>query len=211
MLETEKKELLDITHEMLKENLVIGSSGNASFRVEDKVVITPSAVRYHSMTIDDVMILDLEGNVLEGHRNPSIESPAHLEIYRRRTDAKAVVHAHSIYATALALLDRPLPPVIDEVVPKLGGEIRLAEYAMPGTKALAENVVAALENRSAVFLKNHGALCIGKSITDALYNSILLERTCKIYLLALQVGTPTELPEDVVEDEMDVWEMMKDY
>ncbi len=211
MHEAEKKELLDITHEMLRENLVIGSSGNASFRVEDNIVITPSAVRYETMTAEDVMILDLEGNVLEGHRNPSVESPTHLEIYRRRSDAKAVVHAHSVYATALALLDRHLLPVIDEVVPKLGGEIRLAEYAMPGTKALAENVVVALEDRSAVFLKNHGALCIGKSLKDALHNSVLLERTCKIYLLALQIGTPTQLPEDVIEDEMDLWEMLKDY
>ncbi len=211
MFEEKKQELLGITHEMLRENLVIGSSGNASVRVENNVVITPSAVKYATMSVDDIMILDIDGNVIEGYRNPSVESPTHLEIYRRRNDAKAIVHAHSIFATALALLDRHLPPVIDEVVPKLGGDIRLAKYAMPGTKELANNVVQALEDRSAVFLKNHGALCIGKSLDDALHNSILLERTCMIYITALQIGKPTELPEDVVDDEMDLWSMMSKY
>ena len=211
MYDEQRRELLDTCLEMLRLDMVIGSSGNASVRVDDRVVITPSSVHYAIMTTEDIVILDLEGNTIEGDRNPSVESPAHLIVYNNREDANAIVHAHSVYASALSLLNRPLPPIIDEVVPKLGGDIRVAKYAMPGTKDLANHILEAIESRSAALMANHGAFCIGKNLGDALHNAQLLERTCKIYLTALQVGVPAQLPEDVVEDEMDLWEMMKEY
>lgn len=196
---------------MVENDLVFGSSGNASLRVGDHILITPSSVQYSTMTAENIMVLDLEGNVVEGDLNPSVESPTHLEIYRQREDAGAVVHSHSIYTTALALLHMPLPPVLDEVVPKLGGEVRVTSYAMPGTKELAKNVVEAMDMRSAVLIANHGAVCCAKTIRKAMEKAILLERTCKIYLLAKQIGNPIHLPEDVVEDEADLWEIMRDF
>lgn len=211
MYDIEKKELLDICLEMIERSMVIGSSGNASVRVDNHVVITPSSVKYKEMKPEDMMVIDLEGDTVEGDRNPSTESPMHLEAYRKREDAGAVIHPHSIYTTALSILHKPLPMVIDEVVPKLGGEIRVASYSMPGTKDLAKNAIEAMEDRSVVLLANHGALCIGKNLRKALDNAILLERTCRIYLIALQAGQPIELPADVVEEEADLWEMMKDF
>ena len=211
MYDREKKELLQICKEMVENDLVVGSSGNASMRVGDHVLITPSSVQYSTMTAENIMVLDLEGDVVEGDLNPSVESPTHLEIYRQREDVGAVVHSHSIYTTALALLHMPLPPVLDEVVPKLGGEIRVTSYAMPGTKELAKNVVEAMDMRSAVLIANHGAVCCAKTIRKAMEKAILLERTCKIYLLAKQIGDPIQLPEDVVEDEADLWEIMRDF
>ncbi len=211
MYDKEKKELLQICREMVENDLVVGSSGNASLRVGDHVLITPSSVQYTTMTPENMMVLDLAGNVVEGDLNPSVETPTHLEIYRQREDAGAVVHSHSVYTTALALLHMPLPPVLDEVVPKLGGEIRVTSYAMPGTKELAKNVVEAMDMRSAVLIANHGAICCAKTIRKAMEKAILLERTCKIYLLAKQIGDPIHLPEDVVEDEADLWEIMRDF
>ncbi|MHA1480442.1 MAG: class II aldolase/adducin family protein [Candidatus Thorarchaeota archaeon] len=211
MYEVEKKELLDICLEMIERSMVIGSSGNASVRVGDHVVITPSSVKYKEMKPEDMMVIDLEGDTVEGDRNPSVESLMHLEAYRNREDAAAVIHPHSIYTTALSILHKPLPMVIDEVVPKLGGEIRVASYSMPGSKDLAKNAIEAMEDRSVVLLANHGALCIGKNLRKALDNAILLERTCQIYLIALQAGQPIELPADVVEEEADLWEMMRDF
>lgn len=211
MYDIEKKELLDICLEMIERSMVIGSSGNASVRVDNHVVITPSSVKYKEMKPEDMMVIDLEGDTVEGDRNPSTESPMHLEAYRKREDAGAIIHPHSIYTTALSILHKPLPMVIDEVVPKLGGEIRVASYSMPGTKDLAKNAIEAMEDRSVVLLANHGALCIGKNLRKALDNAILLERTCRIYLIALQAGQPIELPADVVEEEADLWEMMKDF
>ena len=211
MYDIEKKELLDICLEMIERSMVIGSSGNASVRVDDHVVITPSSVKYKEMKPEDMMVIDLEGDTVEGDRNPSTESPMHLEAYRNREDAGAVIHPHSIYTSALSILQKPLPMVIDEVVPKLGGEIRVASYSMPGSKDLAKNAIEAMEDRSVVLLANHGALCIGKNLRKALDNAILLERTCQIYLIALQAGQPIELPADVVEEEADLWEMMRDF
>ncbi len=211
MYEEEKKRLLDTCIEMINLEMVIGSSGNASIRIGEHVVLTPSSVHYVTMAPDEMMVVDLEGETIEGERNPSVEKHMHLGVYKAREEAKAIVHSHSIFASALAVLRRPLPTVIDEVVPKLGGEIRVAEYAMSGTKDLANHVVEALDMRSGVLLANHGSLCFGKSIEEALLNSILLERSCKIYLMALQAGTPIELPEEVVEDEADIWDMMRSY
>ncbi|MFW9806614.1 MAG: class II aldolase/adducin family protein [Candidatus Thorarchaeota archaeon] len=209
--EKERKELLDICLEMIKHDLVIGSSGNASLRVGDHIVISPSSVHYTDMTVEDVVVIDLDGNEVEGTRNPSVETPMHLEIYRTRDDALAVVHTHSIHASAMAVLHEPLPPILDEIVPKLGAGIRVSKYAMPGTMQLGKNVAEVLQERSAALIANHGAVCIAKTLKDALFLSILLERACKIYMTAKQAGTPTELPEDVVEDEQDIWEMMRDF
>jgi L-fuculose-phosphate aldolase len=209
MYDDMKQELVRISQEMLKEDLVIGSSGNASVRVGEHVLITPSSIQYDTMVVDDIVVLDLKERVIEGHRTPSIESPTHVEIYKNRDDAKAIVHSHSVYATALALLDRSLPPIIDEVVPKLGAKIRLAKYAIPGSDELADNVVEALIGRNAVFLKNHGALTIGNDLDEALHFAVLLERTCKTYLLALQAGNPTILPEEAVEIGESIYEFKK--
>ncbi len=211
MYEKEKKELLDICLEMVKHDLVIGSSGNASIRIGDHVVISPSSVHYTEMTTDDVVVIDMEGNEIEGTRNPSVEKPMHLEIYRTRNDAQAIVHTHSLYASAMAILHEPLPPILDEFVSKLGAGIRVSKYAMPGTTQLGKNVVEVLEERSGALIANHGAVCCAKTLKDALFLSILLERVCKIYMTAKQVGKPIELPEDVVEDEQDIWEMMKEF
>ncbi|UCE10239.1 MAG: class II aldolase/adducin family protein [Candidatus Thorarchaeota archaeon] len=209
MYEEERRELLDTCLKMLELDLLAGSAGNASVRVDDHAVITPSSVPYIEMKPEDMMVLDLEGNVVEGDLNPSVEHRIHLALYRNRDDAQAVLHPHSVYATALALLQRPLPPILDEVVPKLGGEIRVTSYAMPGSTELANEVVGAIEDRSAVLIANHGALVIGSSLSKALSKSLLLERTCRIYLIALQAGKPTELPEEIVEMEQDLWDLMK--
>jgi L-fuculose-phosphate aldolase len=211
MYEEQKKELLAILLQMIENDLVIGSSGNASLRVDDHVVISPSSVHYSEMKIEDIVVVDLDGETLEGHRNPSVELPMHLELYRTRTDVQAVVHTHSIYTSSMAILHEPLPPILDEIVPKLGSTIRVSTYAMPGTKQLGKNVGEAMVERSAALIANHGSVCIAKTLKEALFLSILLERACKIYMTAKQVGTPIELPEDVVEDEQDLWEMMREF
>lgn len=210
MLEDEKRELLETCKKMAELDLVIGSSGNVSTMSGERIVITPSSIYYTEMVLDDVVIVNPDGEVVEGHRNPSIELPMHLEIYRYREDVTSVVHTHSIYASAMAVLREPLPPIIDEVIPKTGGDVRVSEYAMPGTKDLGKNVVKVLEGRSAALIANHGAVCVGRTLKGTLRLAVLVERACKIYMLAKQAGTPHTLPEDVVEDEQDLWELMKD-
>ncbi|NWF95702.1 MAG: class II aldolase/adducin family protein [Candidatus Thorarchaeota archaeon] len=209
MYEATKQEIVDTCLWLTEHGMVVGSSGNVSVRVDDHVVITPSSVKYDKMAIDDIMVLDTEGRVLEGAKTPSIETPTHLRIYKRRRDARAVVHTHSVYASALAVLGMPLPPVLDEIVPKIGGEVRVASYAMPGTDELAEAVVDALEGRSGVLMANHGALTCGRTLEEALDLSVLLDRACRIYLLALSVGTPRTLSKEVIEVESQLWAVLR--
>ena len=211
MYEEKKKELLDLCLQMVENDLVIGSSGNASLRIDEHVVISPSSVHYTEMSIEDMVVVDMNGEVLEGTRNPSIEMLMHLEIYAARDKALAIVHTHSIYASAMAVIQEPLPPILDEIIPKLGATIRVSSYAMPGTKDLAKNVVEVLESRSAALIANHGAVCYAKTLKEALFLSIILERACKIYMTAKCAGKVNELPEEVVEDEQDIWEMMSQY
>jgi L-fuculose-phosphate aldolase len=211
MLDDEKKKLLETCKKMDELDLAIGSSGNVSTKTGDHVVITPTSILYAEMVLDDVVIVNSDGEVVEGNRSPSIELPMHLEIYRSRDDVSAVVHTHSIYASAMAVLREPLPPIIDEVIPKTGGDVRVSEYAMPGSNELGENVVKVLDRRSAALIANHGAVCVGKTLKGALRLAVMLERACKIYMLAKQAGEPHTLPEDVVEDEKDLWEFMKDH
>ena len=211
MYENEREQMLEICKEMLEKDLVVGSAGNVSMRVEDHIIITPSSVRYTEMNPEDFMVMDMNADVVEGDRNPSTELPMHLAVYKNRTDALAIIHSHSIYASAMALLNKSLPPILDELVPKLGGEIKVTSYEMPGSSELGNRVVEAMELRSAVLIGNHGALCCGSSLREALDVAILLERACKIYMIALQLGTPSQLPEDVVEMESDLWQMLKGY
>jgi L-fuculose-phosphate aldolase len=211
MYEEKKKELLDLCLQMVENDLVIGSSGNASLRVDEHVVISPSSVHYTEMAIEDMVVVNMNGDVIEGTRNPSIEMLMHLEIYAARDKALAIVHTHSIYASAMAVIQEPLPPILDEIIPKLGATIRVSSYAMPGTKDLAKNVVEVLESRSAALIANHGAVCYAKTLKEALFLSIILERACKIYMTAKCAGKVNELPEEVVEDEQDIWEMMSQY
>ncbi|TFF91480.1 class II aldolase/adducin family protein, partial [Candidatus Thorarchaeota archaeon] len=154
MYNDQKIELLRTCQKMRELEMVIGSSGNVSTRVGDHVIITPSGIPYTKMRASDAVVLDLEGNTIEGPHKASMETPTHLNIYRHRPECGAVVHSHSVYASAIAALRKQLPPVIDEIIPSLGGHIRVAEYGIPGTGELAENVLKGLDDRSGVLLAN---------------------------------------------------------
>jgi ribulose-5-phosphate 4-epimerase/fuculose-1-phosphate aldolase len=181
-----KSEIVDICQSMVSAGLVIGTAGNVSQRIgdTDTVAITPSSKDYSCLDPNDIMVVTLDAEVLEGDRNPSTETPMHLTIYKARPDVSAVIHTHSVYASALAVLRIPLPPIIDEFVVRLGGQVEVAKYAMPGTEELARNAVEALGPRNGVLLANHGPLCCAGNLHDALHNAQLLERAAHIYLLA---------------------------
>ncbi|MBD3407527.1 MAG: class II aldolase/adducin family protein [Candidatus Lokiarchaeota archaeon] len=206
MYEAERDVLFRTCREMENAGLVLGSAGNGSYRVRNHVVLTPSSVRYDEMGPADMLVMDLDGGIVESTRKPSIETAMHLEIYRQRDDVQAIVHTHSLYASAMSLLNMSLPPILDEMVHVFGGEVRLSPYAMAGTEELAENVVKNLENRNALLLANHGAICCGDSLRDAFQAAMLLERCCKIYVTALQVGKPiSQLPEKAVDAQKQAW------
>ncbi|MFX1343996.1 MAG: NAD(P)-dependent oxidoreductase [Promethearchaeota archaeon] len=209
-----KKSIVDLCKILVKEKHVIGSAGNVSVRVKNNedeyVLITPSNVSYIEMKPEDILIIDMEGNVIEGDRNPSVEKQMHLSVYKERNDVNAIIHAHSIYSTVLSTLNLSLPPIMEELVPYIGGEVLCAEYGEAGTIELAESVTKDLDERNAVLLSNHGNLCCGSNLEGAYTVLQYLERGARIYYLAKLVKDPNLLPEDTVEYEKDIFEIFKE-
>ena len=200
------------------EGLVSGSSGNVSVRApggEGLCVITPSGIGYDALLPEQVVVCDEKGNKAVGaETEPSMELPLHSAIYKARNDVHAIVHTHAVYSTVVSVLRIGIPPIIEEMVPFLGGELGVAEYAPAGSRQLADNVTAALGGKAAVLLANHGNLGVGKDLDKAFYAALLCERVARIYVESLKIiGAPAEkihtIPEDVVEKEKEMYENMK--
>ncbi|MFX1352783.1 MAG: NAD(P)-dependent oxidoreductase [Promethearchaeota archaeon] len=209
-----KIEIVETCKKLLDDGHVIGSAGNVSVRVKfnDKelVLITPSNVRYDKMKPEDILVINMEGKVIEGERNPSVEKKMHIGIYNERNDIHAIIHAHSIYSTVLSSLNLSLPPVIEELVPYIGGEVLCAKYEEAGTSDLAAAVIEALGENFAVLLSNHGNICCGSHLEGAYTVLQYLERGSKIYYHAKLIKDPNLLPEDTVDYEKEIFEIFKD-
>jgi L-ribulose-5-phosphate 4-epimerase len=197
----EKKEVLAAACKMLEKGLVTGTAGNVSVRLKAEggrslLAITPSSRDYLSLSPEDIQIIDFDAQKVEGDLPPSVETPLHIGIYRARKDINAIIHTHSVFATAMAVAGLKIPPILDEQVAYLGGEIKLAAYAPSGSLELAKNAVSALGDRNAVLLANHGAVGAGRDMPTAFHAAELLEKTAQIFLLALASGKVTTLSTD---------------
>ena len=197
----EKKLVLEAAREMLGKGLVVGTSGNISLRLPPRdnralLAITPSSRHYGSLDVDDIQVVDFHGQAIEGALRPSMETGLHAGIYLARPNVNAVIHTHSVYASAAAVAGLEIPPILDDQVAFLGGAIKLAVHALSGSREQVENVLAALEDRSAVLLANHGALATGRTMRDAFTAAELIEKTARIFLLARAAGAVNPLPPD---------------
>jgi L-fuculose-phosphate aldolase len=163
------------------------------------VAITPSGLRYDIMKPDDIVIVDLEGQRIEGDLAPSIETLLHTGIYKMRKKVNAVIHTHPVYGSVIAVAGLEIPPILDDQVTQIGGEIKVAQYALSGSPEMTTNVLAALGPRNAALLANHGAIALGRNMQEAFTVCQLLEKTAKIYLLALGLGKPSLLPADAAD------------
>lgn len=172
------------------------------------MAITPSKRNLHALNPEDIVVIDFEGNPIEGEHIPSTESMMHIEIYKARPELHAVVHTHSIYASSLAVAGIPLPPILDELIPYTGGDVRVAEYGFPSTDDLARNAVAALKDRRAALLRNHGVVCAAPTVDAALALSELVERAAHIFVLSKLMGNAQILPEGIIEVEKNIYRMM---
>ncbi|MCH8900990.1 MAG: class II aldolase/adducin family protein [Chloroflexi bacterium] len=198
------------------EGLVAEASGNVSVRLPSKdgrdlVAITPSQVPYRKLRPEQILVIDYERNVIEGEGKPSSETVTHLTAYRARADVGAVIHSHSVYASALAVAGQEIPPLIDEQVVTLGGGVKVAEFGMSASQDLADNAVKALELRQAVLLRSHGALSVGRDLDEVLAVAALVERMAKIYILARTLGEPLKLPAKIVELEIKYYRMLHGF
>lgn len=191
-----RKELINIAHKLEVKKLVAGSWGNISVKVDNEVLITPSGLGYEILQPKDLVLLDLDGNVLKGKHVPSSESKLHTAIYAACPEAGAIIHTHSIYASALAAMHKPVPAIIEDLVQIIGGRVQCAEYALPGTQELADNAVKALQGKKACLLANHGAVAWGKTLAEALMVAEILEKTAQIAIICMQAGEAIELTQE---------------
>jgi L-fuculose-phosphate aldolase len=203
MWDSEKKAVIEAAQEMVRKGLVVGTAGNVSLRLKDPsgrelLAITPSGRYYDSLNVDDIVVVDFAGQRVEGELRASIETVMHIEVYKARKKINAVVHAHPAFCSAIAVAGMDIPPLIDEQVILIGGEIKVAKYGFPGTPELAKNAVSALGPRNAVILANHGALSVGRDMREALTICELAEEMAKIYVSALSLGKVNPLPDEVV-------------
>ncbi len=175
--------VLAAAKDMLRRGLVEGTAGNISARREDgNIVVTPSSVDYSDMTLDDLVLVDPEGDVLhaaEG-RSPSTEMKLHLACYQAFDDIGSVIHSHPVWATMFAISHQPIPACIDEFAIYCGGEIRCADYAASATPEVGSNAVKALEGRAAALIANHGLVAVGPRPDKVLHITALVERTAQI-------------------------------
>ncbi len=191
-----KQLLIDSGLRMIRSALTVETWGNISFRdkTTGNIYITPSGMDYEACCCDDILVYTPEGGRVEGTRKPSIELDLHLSIMRSRPEINAVVHTHPVYSTVFACLKRSIPLIMDEAAQSLGDEVRVADYALPGSKELAENCVKALGKEAyACLLQSHGAVCLGDTMEGAFRTATVLELTAQIYYLTIQVGEPVPI------------------
>ena len=207
-----KEKIIEIGIQLLKENLTHGTCGNISCRVDkEKILITPSSLPYGDIKPDDILLVNLDGEVLEGKRNPSVETPFHTAIYKNRDDVNAIIHTHSQYALAVSSVVDSIPVFLDEIFSHIGGELTVSRYALPGSDELAENLLNVLGDKNAALLSNHGAVCCGKNLDEAFEVARVVEQICKIFILSSCLGKTKVLPEEGKEYQRAMFEMKKEF
>ncbi len=200
MLDHLREQLWQLHLELPKNNLVTWTSGNISARDPQSglVVIKPSGIKYVDLRPEHMVVVDLEGDIVEGTLKPSSDTASHLYIYRRRPDVNGVVHTHSRYATAFAALGKPIPVYLTAHADEFGCPIPCCGFALIGGEEIGQVVIDSIGSSPAVLLKNHGVFTVGGSAEAALKAAVMVEDVAATVWLALQIGQPDEIsPENV--------------
>ncbi|NPV70089.1 MAG: class II aldolase/adducin family protein [Firmicutes bacterium] len=195
-----RETVLKAALEMSRLGLIRGTSGNISARdsATGYVAITPTSLPYETLKTEDIPVVTVSGEVVEGKHKSSSETPMHTAIYRARPDVMAVIHTHSVYATVFSVLNRPLPVVTVPLV-FAGGPVPVAPFALPGSNELADVAVKALGKGSSVLLQNHGVICVAPDMKKAMAAAIYVEEGAQVGFLALSAGGLNPIPEAYVE------------
>jgi L-fuculose-phosphate aldolase len=200
-LEAERKRIVEYGQKLIEAKLTTGTGGNLSIcnRDEQLVAIKPSGMDYMQMQPDDVVVIDLQGNIVEGTRKPSSEVSFHLGLINQRTDVNAVVHTHQVFATTIACLNLELPAV-HYLVGLSGNKVPLAKYATYGSKELSDYILSAIGNYNACLMANHGLVTVGPNIAKAFAVAEEIELVSQIYIQAKSIGNPVILTNEEMEN-----------
>jgi L-ribulose-5-phosphate 4-epimerase len=204
LLEEQRRRVVETGLEALRRGIVHGTAGNFSERDRETglIAISPSGIPYPEITIEDVVVVDLDGNVIEGRRRPSSETPMHTMIMRQFDHVDAIVHTHSHYATVVSTIRPYLPPVLTETCVVVGGRVPVTRYGLTALDDIGQSVVEVMTPASrAVIMRNHGLITFGKTFAQALTYSMLVEEAAEVYVQALAANggkEPHLVPEELI-------------
>jgi L-fuculose-phosphate aldolase len=195
----ERQAIVDACRFLQEKQLVVGTAGNVSIRRDDDIIISPTAVEYSQMSVTDIVVVDIAGNIVDGKLKPSSELPFHMSIYAS-TEHQAIVHTHAPASTALSVVVDEIP-ITHYYSALFGGAVRVAPYALYGSDELAVHIAKALKDRTAALLANHGAVTVGADIKRAIGLVEYLEYLCDVELKVLATGRPAKVisPEELEE------------
>jgi L-fuculose-phosphate aldolase len=197
------EEFLQVACDFEKSPLASFGPGKGSLSARDYadnelVVITPSGMQFSQLTPEDLIVLNLQGNIVDGKRMPSLDRVFHLAVYNARPDVSGIIHTHSPYATAYASMAKPILPLIMSLVISVGGSVDVAPFAFPGTEELGKAVVAGLAQKNAVLMEQHGVLAVGKNLSKALSVAGTVENVAQIQAISESLGDVRPLDEETI-------------
>ncbi|MDU0967642.1 MAG: L-ribulose-5-phosphate 4-epimerase [Actinomycetaceae bacterium] len=205
MLEQMKEEVCEGNLALARHHLVAWTGGNLSAIDREKgvIVIKPSGMLYDDMKPADMVVVDLDGKVVEGDHGPSSDTLSHLQIYKGREDVGSVIHTHSTFATAFAALGREIPCCLTAVADEFGGPVPCGGYARIGTDEIGKELLANIGHSPAILMRQHGVFTIGPTITKALQAAVMVEDIAKTVAIASLMGQVEELPQDEIASNYD--------
>jgi len=200
LLEALREQVWKLHLELPKNNLVMWTGGNVSGRdpATGYVVIKPSGVKYEDLRPEQLVVLDVNGQRIEGDLKASSDTASHLYIYRHRPDVNGIVHTHSPYATAFAALGKPIPVYLTAIADEFGGPIPCGGFALIGGEQIGQVVIESIGASPAVLLKNHGVFTVGVNAEAAVKAAVMVEDVARTVWIALQLGQPDEIPAEEV-------------
>jgi L-ribulose-5-phosphate 4-epimerase len=202
LLKSLREQVYETAQQMVIDHLAYGSQGNVSAldRERGLIAITPTAIAYAKMSVEDIVIIDLEGTLVEARWKPTSETPMHLIFYQKRTDVGAVVHTHAPFATLFGVTHEPIPVLLTEAATCLGAEVPVAPYCRPGTPELAQTVLAKMGTGEAVLLAQHGLLSVGADLGQAYDTAMAAETSAHLVIMTRSMGAAVyPLPDGEVE------------
>ena len=207
LLENLRCEVLEAALNLLKYNLVTLTGGNVSGRdiKTGYIAITPSGMDYAKLTPEDVVIVDIDGNKIEGKWKQSVDTPDHLYIYKHKPEINSIIHTHSTYASCFAVLNQEILCASTTLANEVGGSVPVARYAPVASGEIGPSVVEVIGDKRACLLAHHGVIAVGPSIRHALVAAVMLEDAAKVYHLAKTIGQPVILPESEVQKARDIF------
>lgn len=201
LLKRLREEVLEASLDLLKYNLVTLTGGNVSGRDPETgyVAITPSGMDYRKLKPEDIVIIDMEGNMVDGKWKPSVDAPDHLYLYKNKEDVNSVIHTHSTYASCFAILNEEIKCASTTLANEVGGNVPVAKFVPPASGKIGPVVMEVIGDKRACLLANHGVIAVGPSVEHALTAAVMLEDSAKAYYLAKSIGNPVLLPDEEVQ------------